>query len=56
MYDPTAMKTEFGNGVPHVAGTTDALEDGVAVGDAEDEADDVGDAEFDAVALGEGEA
>ncbi len=56
MYEPTAMNTELGSGVPHAAGASDALEDGVAVGDADDEADEVGDAEPDAVALGDGDA
>jgi hypothetical protein len=58
MYDPTAMNTELGAGVPHAAGASDALDDGVAVGDAEADADadDVGDAEPEADALGEGDA
>jgi hypothetical protein len=50
------MNTEFGAGVPHAAGASDALDDGVAVGDAEAEADEVGAAEPDAVALGDGDA
>jgi hypothetical protein len=50
------MNTEFGSGVPHAAGASDALDDGVADGDAEAEADEVGDAELDALALGEGDA
>jgi hypothetical protein len=50
------MNTEFGSGVPHAAGASEALEDGVGDAEAEAEADEVGDAEVDAVALGDGDA